>query len=98
MSGFTSDPPTDSALATIRQNGTRIYAVSGEYEDPLFRSQIQHIHELCMKSRIPFELRFIPGMIHEVPLDLSSQFQDAWNWLHAPLTNDDASAQQTPSK
>ncbi len=84
MSGFTSDPPTDSALAAIRNRGTRIYAISGEFEDPTFHAQIEAIHDECIKGGVPFELTIVPGMIHEVPLDLRTKFLEAWNWVRPP--------------
>ncbi|MDP4200884.1 MAG: PHB depolymerase family esterase [Bacteroidota bacterium] len=84
MSGFTSDPPNDSALAVARARGVRIYAISGEYEDPTFHAQIQGIHDLCAKGGIPFDLTIVPGMIHEVPLDLRTKFLAGWNWVRPP--------------
>jgi predicted esterase len=93
MSGFTSDPPSDSALAVIRSHGIRIYAISGEMEDPTFHSQIVTIHKDCQKAGIPFELEIVPGMIHEFPLDMETKLLKAWNWLHAPLSATAASAQ-----
>ena len=81
MAGFVSQSFTDSALAVAHQQGLRIYAITGESEDPTFRAQIQQIHDQCIRAEIPFELSIVPGMIHEVPLDFRSRFLTAWEWV-----------------
>lgn len=83
MSGFASEMPTDSMLAVARTHGVRLVDISGEFEDQTFRSQVTDIHNRCEKAGIPFRLSFVPGMIHEVPLDLRTKFVDAWRWLRA---------------
>jgi predicted esterase len=79
MSGFASMTFSDSILQVARKAGTRFYGITGEFEDPGFRTQIGNIHALCQKSGIPFTLVIVPGMVHEVPLDLLPKFVDAWH-------------------
>jgi predicted esterase len=68
-------------IAMSGSRGVRFVDISGEYEDPMFRAQITAIQSKCEKAGIPFRLSFIPGMIHEVPLDLKTKFVEAWQWL-----------------
>ncbi len=81
MAGFTSDRPTDSALQVARKRGTRIYAFTGEFEDPTFRKQIEDAHTVCLRNGIAFEWMIVPGMIHQVPVDFQTRFPPAWDWI-----------------
>jgi predicted esterase len=81
MSGFVDRPISGSVLRKARERGVRLYAISGEYEDPIFHNEIDTFHTRCTQASIPFELKVLPGMIHEVPLDFHSQFLQAWNWV-----------------
>ena len=84
MSGFTSEQPTDSALRIAHQHGVRIYALTGEFEDPTFRKEIGDAHSACVAKGIPFELTIVPGMIHEVPIDFPTLYPRAWDWIRMP--------------
>ncbi|GEM_PF-2418615 len=83
MSGFLSQPLPDSVLLEAARRQVRIYAITGQLEDPEFARQIKVIHERCTQEGIPFTLDILPGMIHEVPLDLHDQFLRAWNWVRS---------------
>jgi predicted esterase len=82
MSGFSSKVFTDSALEAARQKDVHLFAITGEMEDEAFRSQIEQARDRCVAKSIPFQLKIIPGMTHEVPLDLRTQFLLAWNFVH----------------
>jgi predicted esterase len=81
MSGFIADSITDSTLAVAKAHVVRIYAITGAYEDPGFRSRIDLAHDKCLRAGIAFNLDIVPGMTHEVPLDFRSQFLSAWDWV-----------------
>jgi predicted esterase len=81
MSGFSSTDFSDSLLIAAHNAGTRLYAISGEYEDANFRSQLGVVQARCHETGVPFILNVEPQMIHEVPLDLERRFVVAWNWV-----------------
>jgi predicted esterase len=81
MSGFTSTDFSDSLLEVAHSAGTRLFAITGEFEDPTFRAEIGNIAQRAQEAQIPFILSIAPGMIHEVPLDLIPRFTHAWKWL-----------------
>ncbi len=81
MSGFVDRPIPDSVLQVAHRKGSRIYAITGQYEDPTFFHEIDSMHTSCTAAGIPFHWNIVPGMIHEVPLDFERQIADAWSWL-----------------
>jgi len=83
MSGFSSKIFSDSVLEVARQKDAHVYAITGDLEYDVFRSQIEQARDRCVAKAIPFELKIVPGMIHEVPLDLRAQFLPAWNFVHS---------------
>ncbi|HWF44925.1 MAG TPA: alpha/beta hydrolase-fold protein [Candidatus Kapabacteria bacterium] len=85
FSGFIFSPITDSMLDFARKLGTRIYALSGEWDEREFLSRITNIHNRCNAEGIPFQLEFEKAMVHEVPLDFTKRFSDAWSWVREPF-------------
>jgi predicted esterase len=81
MSGFVDHPISDSILHRARERGVRLYGITGEYEVPTFRNEIDSIHQKCVAANIPFQLNISSGMIHEVPLDFHDQILRAWSWV-----------------
>lgn len=81
MSGFVDHPISDSVLARARAGGVRLYEITGEFEDPTFKKEIDSIHQKCVAANIPFSLNISAGMIHEVPLDFHDQMLRAWDWV-----------------
>lgn len=85
MSGFVDQPISDSVLRIARNKGVGIYAISGQYEFPTFRAELDTIHAKASSAGIPFKVKTVEGMTHEVPLDFHSQILDAWNWIREPV-------------
>ena len=81
ISGFVDRSIPDSALRIAHDRGVRIYAVTGEDEGLDFHNQIYNFHSIFTKDGIPFELKILPDMIHEIPLDFHTQFLQAWAWM-----------------
>jgi hypothetical protein len=68
-------------LVEAKKHGVRIYSITGVDECQTFRSQMDSVCQRCLKAGIEFNLKIMPGMTHEVPLDFQSQFLTAWNWV-----------------
>lgn len=84
MCGFSHDVITDAMLAEARSVGARLYAITGQFEDPNFRTEINAMQQRCNAVGVPFHLEIEPNMIHEVPFDLIPQFIAGWRWIHDP--------------
>ncbi len=84
MSGFVDRSIPDSVLRIAHYCSVRMYAITGEDEGLAFRNQIDAFHTICTKAGIPFELKILPDMVHEVPLDFHNQFLQAWEWMRPP--------------
>jgi predicted esterase len=83
FAGFISDTVSEASLATASKNGVRLYCISGELEEPLFKNSIITAVKDCQERGIDAKLELVPGMIHEVPLDFMTKMRKAWDWLTA---------------
>jgi predicted esterase len=85
FSGFIFSPVSDSMLDRARQLGTRVYALSGEWDEPNFLTRITNLHDRCNAAGVPFELEIEKAMVHEMPLDFTKWFSNAWSWVREPF-------------
>lgn len=81
FSGFTSEEFSDSQLKTTEQANTKIYAVSGSGDAPMFLTSIRSLSSRCKTIGIPFYFEERPAMMHNVPVELNKEIAAAWHWL-----------------
>jgi pimeloyl-ACP methyl ester carboxylesterase len=81
VAGLLDQPLPREVIANSANSGLRIYAMSGEFETSGFLHTMQQAEKDCTAGNLPFKLDVVPGMAHEVPLNLAEQLQNVWPWL-----------------
>lgn len=78
ISGFLDQEVSVDVLERAAEHHLKVYAISGAHDSREFIASLQTLTSQSKTTNFAFELTIVPGMVHEMPLELEQVFLPAW--------------------